>query len=211
MDNIADTVTNLINSPPGQLVAGSALAGMVWVFSERVEAVLAEDTKLKVAVWLLDREKGAEGLDAKAKKWPATFASVFDTIFGEKHLTWRCFRRSCLVSACGIILMFLLWGAIHPDKFIAYFRFNPHPIIEYIPKFLFVSVLPDYISLLKSRFFIRFMGKTNSLAIAFLILSDFVVTSAIAVGAFLLYDYAFISPEHRRDDLKILHQGPTLD
>src|SRR5712692_5062892 len=114
MDNIADTVTNLINSPPGQLVAGSALAGMVWVFSERVEAVLAEDTKLKVAVWLLDREKGAEGLDAKAQKWPATFASVFDTIFGEKHLTWRCFRRSCLVSACGIILMFLLWGAIHP-------------------------------------------------------------------------------------------------
>jgi hypothetical protein len=34
------TVTNLINSPPGQLAAGGVLAGIVWKFFERVEAVL---------------------------------------------------------------------------------------------------------------------------------------------------------------------------
>ena len=34
------TITSLINSPPGQLVAGGVLAGIVWKFFERVEAVL---------------------------------------------------------------------------------------------------------------------------------------------------------------------------
>jgi hypothetical protein len=46
------TVTNLINSPPGQLVAGATLAGFVWKFFERVEAVLNDDTKLEIADWL---------------------------------------------------------------------------------------------------------------------------------------------------------------
>jgi len=211
VDNFADALTHLITSPPVQFVAGSALAGVVWAMSGRVDAVLADNTKVEVAVWLLEREKKAEGLNAKAHNWPSTFASIFDTIFGERHLTLRCFRRSCLVSACGVVLMFLLWGVLHPDKFIAYFRSNPYPLIEYIPKFLFVSVLPDYISLLKSRFFIRFMGKANSLTIALLILLDFGVTLAIAVGTFLLYDYAFISAERRKDDLQLLHEGPTLD
>lgn len=211
VDNLADTLTHLIQSPSAQIVAGATLAGFVWTMAGRVEAVLADNTRMEVAIWLLDREKNAEGLNAKAQNWPSTFASIFDTVFGERHLTWRCFRRSCLVSACGVVLMFFLWGVVHPDKFIAYFRSNPYPLVEYIPKFLFVSVLPDYISLLKSRFLIRFMGKANPLTIAFLILLDFVATLAIAVGTFLLYDYAFIGAEHRKDDLQILHEGPTLD
>lgn len=34
------TITKVINSPPGQLAAGGVLAGIVWKFFERVEAVL---------------------------------------------------------------------------------------------------------------------------------------------------------------------------
>jgi hypothetical protein len=34
------------------LVAGGVLAGIVWKFFERVEAVLNDDTKLEIAVWL---------------------------------------------------------------------------------------------------------------------------------------------------------------
>jgi hypothetical protein len=45
MPDALTAVTNLINSPPGQLVAGGVLAGIVWKFFERVEAVLNEDTK----------------------------------------------------------------------------------------------------------------------------------------------------------------------
>ena len=35
-----DALTRLINNPPDQLVSGGVLAGIVWRFFERVEAVL---------------------------------------------------------------------------------------------------------------------------------------------------------------------------
>jgi hypothetical protein len=40
MPDAFTTITKLINSPPGQLAAGGALAGIVWKFFERVESVL---------------------------------------------------------------------------------------------------------------------------------------------------------------------------
>ena len=194
-----------------ELAASIALWGMVWKFFERVETFLTENTKLEIALWLLHGEKKAQGLDSKAKNWPATFAKIFDQVFGEKHLTWRCFRRSFLVSVCGVALMFVLWGFSYPNQFVDYFRLNPHPVIEYILPFLIVSAIPDYISLLKSRALIKVMGKANSLSVALLILLDFAVALSIAVGSYLLYDYRFISPEHRVDDLRILHEAPTLN
>ena len=48
MADALTTVTNIINSPPGQVAAGAALAGIVWKFFERVEAVLKDDTKLEI-------------------------------------------------------------------------------------------------------------------------------------------------------------------
>src|SRR5713101_5946387 len=97
MADTLTTITNLINSPPGQVLAGSALAGIVWKFFERVEAALNEDTKLEIAVWLLGL-KTAE----RIQNWPDTFAKVFDRVFGTKHLSWRCFGRSFLASLAAI-------------------------------------------------------------------------------------------------------------
>jgi hypothetical protein len=52
MADALDTITTLIQSPPGQLAAGGVLAGIVWKFFERVELVLTENTKRGVC----DRE-----------------------------------------------------------------------------------------------------------------------------------------------------------
>jgi len=52
MPDALTTITNLIQSPPGQLAAGGVLAGIVWKFFERVEAVLTDATKFEIAVWL---------------------------------------------------------------------------------------------------------------------------------------------------------------
>src|ERR1019366_9521035 len=53
MADALTTITKLINSPPGQLVAGGVLAGIVWKFFGRVESVLTDQTKLEIAVWLV--------------------------------------------------------------------------------------------------------------------------------------------------------------
>jgi hypothetical protein len=66
MPDALTTITNLIQSPPGQLAAGGILAGIVWKFFERVEAVLTDDTKLEIAVWLLGPRRLAPELDHRA-------------------------------------------------------------------------------------------------------------------------------------------------
>src|ERR1039457_6711472 len=102
------TITHLIQSPPGQLAAGGVLAGIVWKFFERVEAVLTDQTKLEIAVWLLGVKVGQ-----KVEPWPDTFAEVFDRVFGKKHLSWKCFLRSSIASCAAIGLTLLATFAIH--------------------------------------------------------------------------------------------------
>src|ERR1035441_7523275 len=94
MPDALTTITKLIQSPPGQLAAGGVLAGIVWKFFERVEAVLTDNTKLEIAVWLLGRKK----VGPKVEPWPETFAKVFDRVFGTKHLSWKCFWASIQMS-----------------------------------------------------------------------------------------------------------------
>jgi hypothetical protein len=55
---VLDSIGTFINSPPGQLAAGAALAGLVWKFFERIEAVLTDQTKLEIAGWLRSVEVG---------------------------------------------------------------------------------------------------------------------------------------------------------
>lgn len=94
MSDALTTITKLINSPPGRVAAGGVLAGIVWKFFERVEALLTDSTKFEVAVWLVGRKT----LGEKVEPWPRTFARVFDRVFGTKHLSWSCFWRSCVAS-----------------------------------------------------------------------------------------------------------------
>ncbi len=55
---VLDSIGSFINSPPGPLAAGAALAGVVWKFFERIEAVLTDQTKLEIAGWLRTVEVG---------------------------------------------------------------------------------------------------------------------------------------------------------
>ncbi len=97
-------ITKLIQSPAGQLVAGGALAGIVWRLFERVERVLDNDTKLDIAAWLSGVEAGR-----KLEPWPGTFARIFDRVFGTKHLSWKCLYRSVVASVAVTLLATALW------------------------------------------------------------------------------------------------------
>jgi len=94
MADALDTITKLINSPPGQLAAGGVLAGVVWKFFERIEAVLTDDTKKEIAVWLLGRKK----LSPTFEQWPDTFAKIFDRVFTQNAISTLCFARSMIAS-----------------------------------------------------------------------------------------------------------------
>ena len=168
MPDTLTTITKLIQSPPGQLAAGAILAGIVWKFFERVEAVLTDQTKLEIAVWLLGRKSFSPAL----YNWPETFGGVFDRVFGAKHISWLCFKRSLLFTYV-ITLLTTIGQFVRPS---AWHEVTPLNLTEYgtgpllagllftmlwIP--LFTGVVPDYASLLKSRYALKLAAKSTSM------------------------------------------------
>jgi hypothetical protein len=71
MADALTTITKLINSPPGQLAAPAFLAGLVWKFFERVEAVLTDQTNSKL--------RGGVGVKVgqELEPWPDANADSF--------------------------------------------------------------------------------------------------------------------------------------
>ena len=156
MPDTLTTITNLINSPPGQLVAGGVLAGIVWKFFERVESVLNEDTKLEIAVWLLGVR-----VEQKMEPWPSTFIKVFARVFGEKAFSLRCFLSSCLATftAClmctiGLARYFHLLQPLNEQSVAIIARTAGTTGI--------VLFAFDYLSLLETRYTLKLMRRWSS-------------------------------------------------
>jgi hypothetical protein len=144
-----------------------------------VESVLADDTKLEIAVWLLGVKVGQ-----RMEPWPDTFAKVFDRVFGKEHLSWKCFLRSSVASCATIGITLLATFAIHNLNW--YVAKN---ILKEAPGWLLVVLLvtnlvPDYISLLKTRLLLRVAQRSRSRSYLMTILvAEFLVTLYIALVA----------------------------
>ena len=148
MSDTLTTITKLINSPPGQLAAGGVLAGIVWKFFERVEAVLTDQTKLEIAVWLVGVKVGQ-----KVEPWPNTFAKLFDRVFGKTHLSWNCVRRSTLNFTFWAVVLFL-W--LRPLT-------SPHgatqSALQAFALAWCLDLFPAYLIVLQTLFFMHLLGK----------------------------------------------------
>src|ERR1035438_8299153 len=184
-DSALDIVAKLIQSPPGQLAAGGVLAGIVWKFFERVEAVLTDQTKLEIAVWLLGVK-----VSQKVEPWPETFAKVFDRVFGTKHLSWRCFGRSCLATLIASVICAVgLFAYLRPFDSFPYSGPGPQSEGEVAALVLRLAVMSsiflclfDYASLLETRFTLHLLHRWSSwYAVLILLLADVVVTGVTGV------------------------------
>jgi len=177
MADALTTISKLINSPPGQLAAGGVLAGIVWKLFERVEAVLNENTKLEIAVWLLGVKVGQ-----KVEPWPDTFAKVFDRVFGTKHLSWKCFWRSFLASCAALCLtlLFTSWNR-NLNWYVA-----KNIVLEahlWLPLVVLIAnAIPDYVSLLETRLLLGFISRSPStLDRIWILTGDLIFTLYIAL------------------------------
>ena len=141
MPDTLTTITNLITSPPAQIAAGGVLAGIVWKFFEKVEAVLTDDAKLRIAVWLLELRTAQ-----KVESWPETFANVFDRVFGKEHLSWKCFLRSSMASCTAIGLTLLVTYMVHNLNWYVAASIIHVGHFWFLVIVLIVNVVPDYLS-----------------------------------------------------------------
>lgn len=183
--DFADSLQKFIHSPPGQLAAGGVLAGIVWKSFERVEAVLNDTTKLEIAVWLVGVNVGQ-----KLGTWPETFVAVFDRVFGRNHLSFRCFWRSSLASILGVVLISFSMWLINPRLLETLWLLARNDPKSWILGIFVANILPDYISLLETRFILSLMHRV-SLSTRFLyapsmlclLIFDIVFTYGVALTA----------------------------
>lgn len=122
--------------------------------------------------------------------WPTQFAEVFDRIFGDKHLTWKCFIRSSVASLLsGIVVYFIYISAqyenIIEQKLVSFFEVGK--IFEGIIIFAIANLIADYLSLLETRYVLKWMIRSHNkfARLTILLILDLVLT-------FLLWSIAYL-------------------
>jgi hypothetical protein len=192
MADTLTTVTTLINSPPGQVIAGATLAGTVWKAFEKWEAVASENDKVQVWIWL-DNPRTADAFE----RWPETFARMFDRIFGSMP-SWKSFFRSFLISTATILVVFVGLGFIEGDQ---HFGVSD---LRMIPRLLVSNAVPDYVSLLISRRLIGLAQSHNRRGWWLIIL--------LALGSSVLCAFAARAiNDHVMTRLEMAYFGPATD
>jgi hypothetical protein len=63
--------------------------GIIWVLFDRAEKIASNELKDWIKGWL-QKDFRPPGV---VSVWPNTFVGVFDLIFGNRHLSWKCFFR----------------------------------------------------------------------------------------------------------------------
>ena len=147
-----------------------------WALFKIAEDTINDTTRKRISNWLMN-----VSLSEAVSHWPEAFIETFDAVFGKRHLTFKCFRRSSIVSISLVILLMLLHCTLYPESEWAQMMQSPiGPIIVMVATLflaIVVNLLPDYISLLETRLILRYISQTNSVKrlILFLLL-DFFLT-----------------------------------
>ncbi len=160
------------------------ICGFVWALFVRLEPLLKKDARDQIANWVSGSKHG----DAD-NRWPATFGVVFDRVFTEKHLSWGCFWRSCVASLLAVVLMTAILFVVNSgvrNQLLG----DPQWIVVIGIGAGIINLLPDYLSLLETRFVLRWMAKGGAGAFKLFgwLIFDAVVTLGIFTTAVLALD-----------------------
>jgi len=178
------------NSPVSTFLGWIALMGGVWFLFEKSESVASPDTRLRITRWLKALEP-----EQVVSSWPDTFLSIFDSVFGARHLSWRCFSRSCVASCCVVATIGFVWAVFHwktlhlalmfgeDDAFLPFMLLS---LISLLVVTTALNLIPDYLSLLKTRYIIQQMrGLRSRGRIVALFALDLFATGCLAIGAYI--------------------------
>jgi hypothetical protein len=212
------SISNLINSPPGQFAAGAVLAGIVWKFFEKVESILKNDTKLEIAVWLL----GVKPFGPKMEPWPGTFAKLFDRLFGHRPFSFLCFRRSALLSLTLYVVFYAIVlvyqggslatieqkaGVLGPQDRTIF----SSSMIMWLPLFLCVAIIGDYFALLETRFAIAIASRYDTTFVVTLCIVCDAIVTVVTASVVLAINWGIVE-YYLMSLLMVRHRGlPTQE
>lgn len=174
--------------PPWALYTASWFGMMagVWALFDRAEKVASKESKQWLSTWLQNIETPTTNSS------PATFNHIFNRVFGEKHFSVRCVGMSVLASITFLAILIAFWAAIRIEDAAELFS-SSGGLSSVLLLGGFLNILPDYISLLQTRVFIRLLAKATSLRrTVILIVADFILTGLIFLASFGLFWIAVI-------------------
>jgi hypothetical protein len=188
------------------VVGWLGFVGAIWALFKMADEALSSEAKNRFAKWLLR-------VDSKAALgWPEFFADLFDSVFGTRHWSLRCFLRSSIASVVFVMLLFTIRSGLYPD---APFSILAHSTAHRSIRLIYLSVIgailfnliPDYLSLLETRFMVRLMKKVKRpIILCTLLLVDAVASYLIFVSfamviIVVIFDAPFILPSVREEAL----------
>lgn len=120
--------------------------------------------------------------------WRPTWIRIFDSLLGEEQLSWQCFRRSCVASLCAVGVLWTILRPIRPHIFLDQSGSMAGLLGVVFGFAILVNLLPDYLSLLETRWLIGLLRGSYSTTLTWvLLLIDVVVTGMIFYAVALLW------------------------
>lgn len=197
--------------PPIFIMIGSyfAMAGGVWTLFDRADKAIKDETRKSISRWLTETNPNEEN-----SKWPGQFIKIFDSVFGEKHLSWRCFLRSSVASYIAIFILSLVHLSIRGigELFSLNGEFDSFWILSLFSFGAMLNLLPDYVSLLETRYILGWISCSKSFLKTFSLLClDLSISSLLFIGGLVLLIYIFflVDPTFTRSIHHELASGLT--
>ena len=144
-----------------------------------MEVTATPIAKRMVADWF--ESMAARSITETIVEIPRWFIEAFDRIFGDRHLTLRCFLRSCVASIMAVFVMTIMWAVFDPTSWQEYLSAENGKSGIYVIFFLALTLnlVPDYISLLETRFILRRVAHAGIERLIVLLILDIIITGAI--------------------------------
>lgn len=161
------------------LTIGGGFIGLGW----KADGAFSSEFRNKLSDQIIRLRRIVPG-----ETWPTIFADLFDHVFGKRHATWKCFLRSSIASIISVGVMTLIWAQVRPEilrEFLTNFRFEQGAVFAMV--FIGYNLIPDYFSLLETRYVIRWMGQTQSgFKILAILAFDVLATTLIFLAGIVL-------------------------
>ena len=142
-------------------MAWAAIVAGLWLIFEKTEETLSPDAKRTLYLWL-------NGFKIKDRppSWPYYIILAFDRFFGKEFLSPRFFVASYVASVGFTFTLFLLWAPFHLDQIeaLSSAEFFYRNAISAIFLTTTLNVLPDYFSLIETRWVIGRVSKNPSMS-----------------------------------------------
>ncbi len=128
-------------------------------------------------------------------KWPLYFVLLFDKLFKKKvqpdtcassswrrYVSWHTFFRSCIASTISICIMIVIGLSVGLLGVNSFGVQNTNELIKFASFPVLCNFIPDYLSLLQTRYFMEIVkAKATKLKLFVVLLFDVAVTISIVI------------------------------